>query len=201
MSADLSFGRVLKELADLDDPMRTPVGSQPGQGAMLVEGGPAGETGPGPSAGPPGAGREPASIVELAGTAPVPSELTDHAPTQARPEAGRSRSRPTLLPDPSPDGVRSRFDPDQDIVYYNDQHPDYLMLKSDEQSLLDYLATLVAKEYVVYNNPRAASDELAEEMVRMLVRVRRHLPREGVAAGTSRILDHHHIDSDASTSR
>ena len=42
--------------------------------------------------------------------------------------------------------------------------------------LLDYLATLVAKEYVVYNNPRAESEELAEEMVRMLVRVRRHMP-------------------------
>ena len=44
-------------------------------------------------------------------------------------------------------------------------------------SLLDYLATLVAKEYVVYNNPRAPSDELAEEMVRVVIRVRRHLPR------------------------
>ena len=37
-------------------------------------------------------------------------------------------------------------------------------------------ATLVAKEYVVYNNPRADGDELAEELVRMLIRVRRHLP-------------------------
>jgi hypothetical protein len=35
----------------------------------------------------------------------------------------------------------------------------------------------VAKEYVLYNNARAAADDLAEEMVRMLVRVRRHLPR------------------------
>jgi len=42
--------------------------------------------------------------------------------------------------------------------------------------LLDYLATLVAKDYVVYNNPRADSDELAEELVRMLIRVRRYLP-------------------------
>ncbi len=33
----------------------------------------------------------------------------------------------------------------------------------------------VAKEYVVYNNPRASSDEVAEEMVRLLVRLRRHL--------------------------
>jgi hypothetical protein len=42
--------------------------------------------------------------------------------------------------------------------------------------LFDYLATLIAKEYVVYNNPRAQSDDLAEELVRMLTRVRRHLP-------------------------
>ena len=41
-----------------------------------------------------------------------------------------------------------------------------------------HVGTLVAKEYVVYNNPRAATDELAEEIVRMLVRVRRHLPRK-----------------------
>jgi hypothetical protein len=39
--------------------------------------------------------------------------------------------------------------------------------------LLDYLATLVAKEYVVYNNPRASADELGKELVRTLVRVRR----------------------------
>jgi len=35
----------------------------------------------------------------------------------------------------------------------------------------------VAKEYVVYNNPRATSQEMGEELVRMLVRVRRHLPK------------------------
>jgi hypothetical protein len=60
--------------------------------------------------------------------------------------------------------------------------PTICCLKADEQALLDYLATLVAKEYVVYNNPRAASDELAEEMVRMLIPVRRHLPKGAVAS-------------------
>jgi len=63
------------------------------------------------------------------------------------------------------------------VVLYSERHEDFLMLKDDEPALLDYLATLVAKEYVVYNNPRAAPEELAEEMVRMLIRVRRHLPR------------------------
>jgi hypothetical protein len=115
------FGRVLKELDDLDNPMRTSIGSEPGQGALM-------------------------------GAAPA----IEHEPAT---------------------DVGSRFDPGDRIVYYNDQHPDYLLLKGDEPALLDYMATLVAKEYVVYNNPRAAGDELAEEMVRMVVRVRRHLPR------------------------
>ena len=46
-----------------------------------------------------------------------------------------------------------------------------------QQTVPGTFATLVAKEYVVYNNPRAEAADLAEEMVRMLVRVRRHLPR------------------------
>ena len=63
-------------------------------------------------------------------------------------------------------------------VLYNESHPDYLMVKESEAALLDYLAMLVAKEYVVYNNPGSAGEDLAEEMVRMLVRVRRHLPKK-----------------------
>jgi hypothetical protein len=51
------------------------------------------------------------------------------------------------------------------------------MVKDSEPMLLDYLSTLVAKEYVVYNNPRAAPEGLGEELVRMLVRVRRHIPK------------------------
>ena len=47
--------------------------------------------------------------------------------------------------------------------------------RTTRTTLLDYLATLVAKEYVLYNNPRAATDDFAEEMIRVLVRVRRHL--------------------------
>jgi hypothetical protein len=72
---------------------------------------------------------------------------------------------------------RSRFDPDNGTVFYNEGHADFLMVKDEESSLLDYLSTLVVKEYVVFNNSRAAAGELAEEMVRMLVRVRRHLPK------------------------
>ena len=88
---------------------------------------------------------------------------------------GRYRHLPSIQADDEPGHRRSRFDAERGIVLYNEQHADFLLVKADEPALLDYLATLVAKEYVVYNNPRAAADELAEELVRMLVRVRRHL--------------------------
>ena len=174
------FGRVLKELDDLDNPMRAAIGTQPGQGALLTEvadderGFQEAQRRSEPSE----PRSEAPSIDELIPPAAPPEEIAAEPPTEARPSPRRSKSLPTLLPDPSPDGVRSRFDPDEGVVYYNDRHADYLLLKADEPALLDYLSTLVAKEYVVYNNPRAATDELAEEMVRMLVRVRRHLPRK-----------------------
>jgi hypothetical protein len=63
------------------------------------------------------------------------------------------------------------------VVLYSERHNDYLVVKDDEPALLDYLATLIAKEYVVFNNPRATTGDLGEEMVRILVRIRRHLPR------------------------
>ena len=161
------FDRVLKELADLDNPMRTLVGSGEGEGALLAE----------ESA----SEREPADREERAAVPPLAQLSTDPPaelpPPEAGPDRGRSRRLPALDRDPDPGEARSRFDPVDKIVLYNDGHPDYLLVKDDEVALLDYLATLVAKEYVVYNNPRAASGELAEEMVRMLVRVRRHLPR------------------------
>jgi hypothetical protein len=172
------FGRVLKELDDLDNPMRTAIGTLPGQGALLVEVAPGGHELQEERTEPLEQRPEVPSIEDLVPPAPAPEELATEPPPQALASPRRSKGLPTLLPDPSPDGVRSRFDPDEGVVYYNDRHADYLLLKADEPALLDYLATLVAKEYVVYNNPRAASDELAEEMVRMLVRVRRHLPRK-----------------------
>ena len=173
------FGRVLKELADLDDPMRTPVGTEPGRGAILAEEPSVHrEVGDAEAGVEPGERwLEPSSIDDLEPPDDIGEPMAE-PPRGVRPGPGRPRSLPTLLPDPSPDGVRSRFDSEERVVYYNDQHPDYLLVKSDERALLDYLSTLVAKEYVLYNNPRAASNELAEEMVRMLVRVRRHLLRK-----------------------
>ena len=101
----------------------------------------------------------------------------DSPEPEARPDRNRSRGLPNIEPDPDPGPDRSRFDVDAGVVLYSDRHEDYLLVKDDENALLDYLATLVAKEYVVFNNPRSSPPELAEEMVRMLVRVRRHLPK------------------------
>ncbi|MDQ3641011.1 MAG: hypothetical protein M3450_05980, partial [Actinomycetota bacterium] len=169
------FGRVLKELADLDNPMRTPVGHEPGDGA-LFEPAPLerttasanGSTGP---ENPPEVPELP-ELEDSAADAP-----TDLARSEARPDRRRTTDLPSVSPDPDPGEARSRFEPETGIVYYNDRHEDYLVVRDDEAGLLDYLATLVAKEYVLYNNPRAASGDFAEEMVRMLVRVRRHLPK------------------------
>jgi len=163
------FDRVLKELEDLDNPMRSATGEAAGEGGVAS---------PTPAAGAPrnGSSRpgEPPSLGELL---PPPQEPLDPGPAEARPDRPRASRLPTVAPDPTPGEARSRFDPEAGVVFYNDTHADYLLVKDSEPALLDYLATLVAKEYVVYNNPRAAPGDLAEEMVRMLVRVRRHLPR------------------------
>lgn len=168
------FQRVLKELADLENPMRTLVGDEEGDGGLLGEqpdsSTPADDRGQSPE-GP----DEAPSMDDL-----VPPDSTlppSPPPATARPDRARSRRLPDIAPDPEPGEARSRFDAESSLVLYNDEHPDYLLVKDDEAALLDYLSTLVAKEYVVYNNPRAATTELGEEMVRMLVRVRRHLPR------------------------
>ncbi|MGH9269706.1 MAG: hypothetical protein ACRDZ2_00350, partial [Ilumatobacteraceae bacterium] len=160
------FGRVLRELADLENPMRTLLGDEPGEGARGVEDQ------------PPPDDTEPSTAAEpsLDDLEPRPPSDPPVDPGTASASGSRQRHLPSIAPDPTPGHQRSRFDAAAGVVLYNDQHADFLLVKDDEPALFDYLATLVAKEYVVYNNPRAASDELAEELVRMLVRVRRHLP-------------------------
>jgi len=165
------FGRVLKELSDLDNPMLSPGSAIPGEGGVLDSA----------TSSANGAHREPTNEpppgienVLLSPRDPIPS---DRHSEEGRPDRQGSSRLPTVAPDPDPREARSRFDADQGVVFFNESHADYLMVKDSEPVLLDYLATLVAKEYVVYNNPRASSDELGEELVRMLVRVRRHIPR------------------------
>lgn len=169
------FGRVLKELADLDNPMRTQVGDEPGVGGLFEE---PGVEGPGPTRNGSSGPSAPPGVPELPELDDAGGDAVSDPPhREARPDRRRTTDLPSVSPDPDPGEARSRFEADTGIVFYNDRHEDYLVVRDDESGLLDYLATLVAKEYVLYNNPRAANEELAEEMVRMLVRVRRHLPK------------------------
>ncbi len=166
------FGRVLKELADLDNPMRSPLGSEEGEGAAYADPA-ASSNGKGASDG--GPSPQAPELGDPVAPPPDPPASDDDAQT-AQPDRRRSSDLPSLAPDPEPGEARSRFDVDAGVVLYNDRHADYLLVKEDDAALLDYLAVLVAKEYVVYNNPRSSSEDLGEEMVRMLVRLRRHLP-------------------------
>jgi hypothetical protein len=172
------FGQVLKELADLDNPMRVQVGDEPGEGAVYeietVRAPVSGET--------PTLDAMTAHAMTTAEPDSIAHDSDDDTDAQpdlktATPDRPGSRRLPSIAPDPDPGETRSRFDGDLGVVLYNDRHTDYLLVKDTEPLLLDYLATLVAKEYVVYNNPLSRPDELAEELVRMLIRVRRHLPR------------------------
>ena len=163
------FARVLRELSELQNPMRTFVGSGPGDSAV-------GEPTPDQPGRPISPPDEAPPVDDLIPPgADTPREPPPPEPTAANGQ--RSRHLPTVLPDPTPGDARSRFDPDDKVVFYNDGHPDYLLVKNDEALLLDYLAMLVAKEYVRYNNPRVSGPEMAEEMIGMLTRVRRHIPR------------------------
>ena len=166
------FGRVLKELEDLDNPMRSSTGVGPGPG-----GGP--EPGTAETNGARSSWPGEVAPPDLGQLLPPPSDpVPPGAGSDNGPQGGSGNSRlPTVLPDPDPGDARSRFDPEVGVVFFNDSHPDYLLVKDAEPMLLDYLAALVAKEYVVYNNPRAEPTEIGEELVRMLVRVRRHIPK------------------------
>ncbi len=171
------FGRVLKELADLDNPMHSPVGDEEGVGALFEPAArPAQNPSPASTSGSNGSGNRPdvPDLPELDDNGEAPNLAPQR---EARPDRRRNTDLPSVSPDPEPGEARSRFDADAGIVLYNDGHEDYLAVRDDEAGLLDYLATLVAKEYVLYNNPRASSGDFAEEMVRILVRVRRHLPK------------------------
>jgi hypothetical protein len=153
------WSKVLKELRDLDNPMKTPVLSKSG------EDGPGGPTET--------SGEAEGWDDEAGGRGPKP-HLPAIDPTQPTTSQQRFRSLPNLLPDTLPNQYRSRF---QDgIIFYNDQHPDYLMVKSDSIAKINYLMSIIAKEYVLWNFSGASGAELTEEMIRLMTRARKHLP-------------------------
>ena len=168
------FDRVLKELDEFENPMRSPTGSTEGEGGLFKKDDlPPNDRGS--SLPPPAPGDR--STTDGTPDAPELDQPPDKPARMARPDGPRTARLPSVAPDPEPGLRRSRFDIESGVVLYNERHSDYLTIKDDEPALLDYLAILIAKEYVVFNNPRSAPDDLTEEMVRVLVRVRRHLPR------------------------
>ncbi|MFC2008761.1 ATP-binding protein [Chloroflexota bacterium] len=74
--------------------------------------------------------------------------------------------------------LRSELDREQKVIYINDCHPDYLAARQDGQmQFLYYLLLVTAKEYVVWNNPRADQVTIGEDLVRYLARARRYMPK------------------------
>jgi hypothetical protein len=160
------FNHVLRELEDLENPLRASVAA------------PGGEVGPG-SAGPDrapagsrpggGSGGEGASAPEI--------DLETPAVT-------RQRQRPSaawrLLPFPEEKRhLRSDFDSDARVIQVNELHPDYRAAREGEAAHLHYLMMLTAKELALWQNPHTDALTAAEDMIRILVRARRYLPAKG----------------------
>ena len=128
------FSRVLRKLADLDNPMRSPSGHETGEGGTFEPEAAHATQGPAPKT----PSDDTPDLSEL--FAPPSDPVSTETKLQpARPDRPGSSRLPTLAADPAPGDDRSRFDPDQGVVLYNDAHSDYLMVKDSEAMLLDYL--------------------------------------------------------------
>ncbi len=113
------FGRVLRELADLDNPMRTLVGTEPGDDGLLAET-LVPEMGKGSRLTPEGNAAptdEPIPDVSWPSEqGPAPEPPLDVVDGQTAAAARRTRHLPTIEPDPTPGHGRSRFDAENGVV-------------------------------------------------------------------------------------
>jgi hypothetical protein len=73
-------------------------------------------------------------------------------PPDGRWNSQRSQHVPTVVADPSP-GEARRFDSDAQGVRTTRVDTDGLLVTDDDGLLLDFLATLVATEYILYTSP------------------------------------------------
>lgn len=93
----------------------------------------------------------------------------------------RYRPLPMVYPKDFEEGkqhLRSELDPDQKVIYINSAHEDYKRESAEGgSSILNYIVLVTTKEYVVWNNPRADQVTIGEDMIRYLVRARRHIPK------------------------
>ena len=120
------FGRVLKELADLENPMRTLLGDEPGEGASRRV--------------PDGAGPHGREVHRMRTDAADARRAGAERTAGRRRCAGRRRGADAESPAaPAVDRARSRagtrphrFDAEAGTVLYNDRHADFLLLKDNE---------------------------------------------------------------------
>lgn len=160
------FTRVLRELHDLENPLRAPVADR------------AGEPGPGE------AGQEPIPGGDrprggAGGEMPAAPEVEPEAPAITR---QRQRPAPAWRLVPFPEEkrhLRSDFEAETRVVRVNELHPDYRAAREDGTAQLHYLMMLTAKELALWQNPPTDGLAAAEDMIRILVRARRYLPERG----------------------
>jgi hypothetical protein len=160
------FIQVLRELNDLENPLRTPVAD------------PGGEAGPGSTGQQPVPGGD-RPRGGSGGEMPAAPEVEPEAPGIAR-----QRQRPSpawrVLPfSEEKRHLRSDFDAETRVVRVNELHPDYRAAREDGTAQLHYLMMLTAKELALWQNPHTDALAAAEDMIRILVRARRYLPEKG----------------------
>lgn len=160
------FAQVLRELNDFENPMRTAV-SDPG--------GPVGAGGTEPARAP----RPDRSQDGGGAGAGTQSPVNPDTPSVSR---QRQRALPAwrLLPFAEDRRhLRSDFDAEARVILVNELHPDYRAARDDGSAHLHYLTWLTAKELALWQNPHSDAPATAEDMIRILVRARRHLPEKG----------------------
>ena len=167
------FGRVLKELADLENPMRTLLGDEPGDGAVEFPGAPPGDGARGGGNGsdvdatPNSTSSNPDRAEPARSDSAARRRLTERPPTSLA--LGRSRS--SARPPAQPVRCRHRHRPLQRAARRLPARQD----RRDERSWTTSPPSSPRSTSCTTTRAPTA-DDLAEELVRMLIRVRRHLP-------------------------
>ena len=161
------FSKILKELQDVESPVRVPFRTPLGQlslGQVVDE-----------------LDRVPAGHkrIKRGKRDGATSAVVDE--TKEGQVKRRYRPLPMVFPkdfEERKQHLRSELDLDQKVIYINSSHPDYKRERAEGiPSFLNYIVLVTTKEYVVWNNPGADQVTIGEDMIRYLVRARRHMPK------------------------
>ena len=107
------------------------------------------------------------------------SEIDPETPSAVRQRQRASPAWPLLSFPEDKRHLRSDFDAEARVIRVNDLHPDYRAAREDGSAHLHYLTWLTAKELALWQNPHSDALATTEDMIRILVRARRHLPEKG----------------------